>query len=197
MVMSISDESRKFIINNPLYEPTPDNNEKILDFLILRNWRLTTDNLQRAYDVIFKGLPEPKVMTPEAFFEKVKPLQSLPEEVKQEINYLKLLAEGKYAGDLNSTPLLWPESQSDQDLPKPKHTVAGALTGNDGGSSIGTAEYKIQETLLALAKLNKQYVAAKQEEKEFKKNVAPMPVSWYASETVELNTERRIKDDTD
>jgi hypothetical protein len=72
------DESRKFIKSCPEYDPSNENNEKMIDWLELRNIRLTAESLRKAYECLFNGEDEPAVMSPKEFFEKVKPLSSLP-----------------------------------------------------------------------------------------------------------------------
>jgi hypothetical protein len=148
------DESRKFIEHNPQYEATDENNTKMVDWLELRNSKLTAESLQRAYECLFNGEPEPEVMTPKTFFSKVEPLIE----------------------PLSNNPITF-----------------GKLKGVDIS--------EIAQTLGMMALIEEQKFlnsqaaqAAKVEQKAMKNIVAPMPTSWY-SEIVELNTDRRIKDD--
>jgi hypothetical protein len=177
------DESRKFIEANPQYESTSENNNRLLDYLENHNMRLTAITLQSAYDHIFNGAPEPKVMTPAVLFKNVEPLKFEPispinaEQWDEDPEYDALMKEGIWAGDVK--PGL--------------KTVAGAIKNDDNESFKEIAQ---QLALMAIMEQQK-FLNAKAEQESWKKPVAKMPEAWYSNEVVELNSGRRIKDDTD
>jgi len=195
------DESRKFIERNPQYQATADNGEMMIDWLELRNVNLTAESLQQAYECLFNGAPEPKVMSPTEFFKKVEPLTSLPSMLKFEPisstnsewwgedlpeavpdpNYDALMKKGVWAGDVK--PGL--------------KTVAGALKGDGQKPDFDLANQMAMMLIKEQQKLMDAKAEQLAEQESWKKPVAKMPEAWYSNEVVELNSGRRIKNEDD
>jgi hypothetical protein len=143
-----------------------------------RGITMTAEALASAW-CQYKGVAdpfEPKVMTAEAFHNKVKVMNFAP---PQDVEFLNLTAWNPM-----STGLKGATTVSTRDMSLFESTK------NDMSLD------EIQDLANDMAQLAAQgwgdVVAQPEPEK---KPVAAMPTSWYAGDVVEINTGRRIKDD--
>jgi hypothetical protein len=155
----------EFIKLHPEYVPTIEHTYKLLDWMELRDMKMTLEGLELAYKAVFCGEPEPKVMSPDLVFKRVKPTQHTVPHVQN----LDLLAWKPVSTGINSAAT----SLLEEFLPVP-------VDDDDGWN-----EFTVPGTGFSSAP----------KEAPTEKTVAPMPTAWYSGDVVELKTKRRIKDD--
>ena len=74
--------ARQFIEAHPEYEASFENSNMLMDWMEFRDMKMTLEGLEIAYKAVFCGEPEPKVMSPDLFFQKVEPTQHIPADLK-------------------------------------------------------------------------------------------------------------------
>lgn len=158
--------AKEFISLHPEFEPTMQNNDKLLDWMEFRDMKMTLEGMEIAYKAVFQGDPEPKVMSPDLFFSKVEPTQYIPKSSPQsfiDMGRFKIAA--------------W----------KPMGT---GLTG--APTDYVDVDVDISELSKQMINLANEWVV-EPSSPVVEKPVAAMPSSWY-SDVVEIQTTRRIKD---
>lgn len=169
--------ARQFIELHPEYKGKAEDADAMLTWMEMRDMKMTLDGLEIAYKALFCGEPEPKVMSPDLFFQKVKPTQHIP---KVHLPSAILV----FAGDQKTN---W----------KP------ISTGINGATTVSTGATWPEDVIQQIVKgADKEIDWEWDDPAEVKvpvpepenKPVASMPSTWY-SDVVPVQTTRRIKDD--